>query len=266
MLAPNRNQGTGYARPVRARRRKRVGVATPAGAGLNQPGAPKPAVAPARPAAPHMPAPVAQPAYVGAPASSAGADIRATAQQQLMQAQGGYREAAYRAAMQLGDPAAWAKMQADPQFKGYKFAVDPNSIFSTLARQEKEGLTGIDDTSNQNNAFFGGFRLTDRNNLSADVARDRLGGTTEYQNQLKDFAAALASAQGQYGSDMRDATRADTEAATAREPTDRTPAPAARSNAGAQRAASARQKASASASESKAVSRAKAKARRKKKR
>lgn len=216
MLSP---AGANSRRPRRARRRV-MGRSRVTGGGLNQPGAPKPRaiVKPPPRAAINRPAPVqAAISYAGAPASSAGADIRATAQQQLGQAQGGWREAVFRAAMNMGDPAILAKLRADPQFKGYKFANDPNSVFAQLGRQETTGLRDIDESSNQNNTFFSGLRLGDRTQLQGDISRDRLGAGTDYQNQLKDFAAALAAAQGQYDADIRNANRADTEAATARE-------------------------------------------------
>jgi hypothetical protein len=171
--------------------------------------------------------------------------------------------------MSLGDPNIIAQLQKDPNFAGFKFASDPNSVFNTLARQEKEGLQGVDQASNQNNAFFSGFRLQDRTKLSDEVSRDRLGATTDYNNQLKDFASALLAAQDEFRAKGREATRADTEAASAAEPEDRsTPAAGGgkkgkTKNANKAKKASQTQKAKASAAAAEAEAKAKKKAKKK---
>lgn len=175
---------------------------------------PKPSVKPRTLAPAPPPAPAAGPP----PATSDSATIRANAQQALTGAQTGYRDSAFRAAMALGDPAAWAKMQADPQFAGYQFTQDPNSLFSMLARDETEGLQGLDEESNQRNAFFSGFRLDDRNQFSTGIQEQRAQGARDFDEQLAELARILAGAQGQYNIDIGEADRIDREAAEANAP------------------------------------------------
>src|ERR1044072_8362347 len=130
-LPPNVHTGVGsIARPVRALRRRptfnSVGTVGPTRGGLKQP--PRPAaVAPPRPAAP---APAAAPPNVAAPMTAEGQTLRANADLSLSGAKNAYRDQVYRAAMQLGDQSVLDKLKKDPQFAGYKFAIDPNSQFS----------------------------------------------------------------------------------------------------------------------------------------
>jgi hypothetical protein len=168
--------------------------------------------------------------------------------------------------MQLGDPTAIAKLKSDPQFAGYDFnAIDPNSAFSTLARNEETGLRGIDNTQNENNTFFSSIRLDDRGQLSNDISRQRLGATTGYEDSLKEYARALTDATGRYGIDMGEADRLDREAALAQVPQPGAgggAAPGSPSNPAQQAAGAYRQQQGAAASAAEAAARARTRARR----
>lgn len=160
---------------------------------------------------------------VPAPVTQQSATMRANADQALQLAKTGYLDSAYRAAMNLGDPAVLAKLSANPQFAGYQFTQDPNSAFSSLARDETQGLLDTDTASNANNAFFSGYRLQDRSKLSDDVARQRLGASTSYEDALKAYASTLGGAQGDWNSAYSDADQYDIDAALALDPVNQTP-------------------------------------------
>jgi hypothetical protein len=270
-------------RPVRARRRRRPhvqGTVGPTQGGLNQPHA----VAPPKPKAPPVAKPVVAPyqaaapaiTYGGAPATADANALRANAQLALTGAQGSYRDQVYRAAMDLGDQGILDKLKADPQFAGYKFAIDPNSQFSQLSRALTEGNRGIDENQNQNNTFFSGLRLNERNQFGDENTRQRLGAASSYQDALREYAKALTAAQGQYSNDLTQADQMDLEAATARAPEARTAArppsgtsrggPAANANAARAAAQRSRARASSGAAEAQARTRARSKRARKKKR
>jgi hypothetical protein len=276
---PNQHAGVGSTgRPVRARRRRpqRFGTVGPTQAGLNQPAAPvAPRAAPlAKPqVAPYHAAPPAI-TYNGAPATADANALRANAQLALTGAQGSYRDQVYRAAMDLGDQGILNKLKADPQFAGYKFAVDPNSQFSQLGRALTEGNRNIDVNQNANNSFFSGFRLNERNEFGQDNARQKQGAASDYQDALTEYAKALAAAQGQYTNDMGQADQMDLEAAAAREPEARAAArpagtssggPAANANAARAAAQRSRARASEAAATAEARSRARSKRARKRK-
>ena len=102
-----------------------------------------------------------------------GQTLRANADLSLSGAKNAYRDQVYRAAMQLGDQSVLDKLKKDPQFAGYKFAIDPNSQFSQLGRALTEGNRDIDVNQNANNAFFSGFRLNERNEFGQENARQK---------------------------------------------------------------------------------------------
>lgn len=166
-------------------------------------------------AAPQAPTgPVAPPETVGA------AGVRANTAQAWQGAQTGNRDAIWRAAMNLGDPAVLAQLQANPEYAGYSFAQDPNSLFSTLDRNQATGLKDIANARNAANTFFSGFRIADQDELRGDISRQRLGGVTDYQDNLREFAAALAAARGDFDLGMSQANQMDIDAAAAIEPED----------------------------------------------
>jgi hypothetical protein len=185
--------------------------------------------APPRPMGPNTkgqfrPPPPAQP--VGPPPQTVeGTGIRANANQSWSDAQSGYRDAVWRAAMGLGDQSVFSKLQADPTFAGYKFSVDPNSQYATLGRQETQGLNDVDETQNQGNTFFSGMRLKGRQDLSDDIQRQRLAATTSYEDQLRQYAQALSAARGDYGLALSQADQADIDAALAQDPQPAGPMP-----------------------------------------
>lgn len=176
--------------------------------------------APPRPVAKApTPQPVAyQPPVMPAPPTAVGATGRANAEEAWQGAQTGNRDAIFRAAMNLGDQSVLDQLKADPNYAGYQFSVDPNSAFSQIGRQEQEGLQGIDQASNSNNAFFSGFRLQDRNKLSDESQRQRGAATTGYLDALKGYASALAEARRQHDMDVAGANQQDIDAAAALEP------------------------------------------------
>lgn len=132
-------------------------------------------------------------------------------------AQGQNRDAIFRAVMQLGDPTLFAKYQADPNFAGYSFAQDPNSIFASLGRQEKQGLEDTDANTLAGNTFFSSNRLRDRTNLSDEAGRQRLAGTTGYLDNLKDLAASLGLAGTTHDKALSDADQMDIDNALAQD-------------------------------------------------
>src|SRR4051812_35631882 len=159
---PNRSTtGIGSTSPPRASTnpvpkpvKPKLGPAFPAAA-------PRPVVTPsATYIKPPPPAP--SPATRGASSEA----LRADATTRLGIAGNQNRDAIYRAIMNLGDPTVIAQMQADPRFTGYQFTQDPNSLFSSLARQEQKGLEDIDVNANVGNTFFSGMRLRDRGELT----------------------------------------------------------------------------------------------------
>jgi hypothetical protein len=119
--------------------------------------------------------------------------------------------------MQLGDPTQFAKYQADPNFAGYQFTQDPNSIFASLARQETEGLNQIDEGTLSGNTFFSGRRLQNRNDLTDETGRQRLAGSTSFSDDLKGLAAALGYAENDYNKALTDADQMDIDAALERD-------------------------------------------------
>lgn len=174
----------------------RKGVVRPPG---NIPGAPP--VGPVGSGAPSVVPPVRGPA----PRTAASEIMRANAEQGLGGAKNAYRDAVFRAAMALGDENIFAKLRSDPEFAGYQFAASPNSAMVDLARQEQEGLKTIDNTRNQGNTFFSGFRLGDRQDYTGEVNRQRLNAVGSFNDALAEYAGVLAGAQGQYNQDIGDA-------------------------------------------------------------
>lgn len=149
--------------------------------------------------------------------------MRAAAQQALTGANTTYLDSVWRAAMDLGDPTIFGKLQADPRFAGYQFTQDPNSLFASLARDEEQGLRDTGVGFNENNAFYSGFRLQDEQKLRDEMARQLVAGGTNYTDLLRQFASALGAAQSDYGLAMGEADQLDIDAALAAEPEDRTP-------------------------------------------
>lgn len=139
--------------------------------------------------------------------------LRANAQSALGLANNQYRDAAFRAIMQLGDPTQFSRFQNDPRFSGYQFTQDPNSVFAQLARQEKQGLEDIDVGANQNNTYFSGMRLRDRGKLTDETARQRLAGSTAFEDALREYAAGLGGSENEYRQSMADADQMDIDAA-----------------------------------------------------
>lgn len=207
-----RGRVVGGSRAVPLRRR---GVAQPPKMGI-------PPIPQARHVQPRAPiesrVPVAGPALGPPPLTGEGQQLRNNAGAAWGTAQNTYRDSVFQAAMALGDPNAWAKLQADPQFAGYTFAADPNSDYSRLAREETEGLTDVNQARNANNTFFSGFRLKDRSNLSDDIQRQRLASTSSYDTALREYAAALAGSRDQYNQALWDADQYDLKQAQAAEP------------------------------------------------
>lgn len=119
--------------------------------------------------------------------------------------------------MQLGDTSQFAQYAADPRFAGYSFVQDPNSIFAQLARQESKGLEDIDLGANVGNTFFSGMRNRDRQEFSDETGRQRLAGSTSFQDDLKAYAASLGLSEGQYRQAMADADQMDIDAALERD-------------------------------------------------
>lgn len=143
--------------------------------------------------------------------------MRANAQSALTRAQTANRDAIFRAVMSLGDPGQFAKYQNDPNFTGYQFTQDPNSVWATLARQEGEGLEGIDNSTIGGNTFFSGMRTRDRGRFSDDVSRQRLGATTSFSDDLKAIASAFGLSQDEFRQAMADADQMDIENTLAQE-------------------------------------------------
>lgn len=229
---------------LRARRRQGggsnftqpVGSSLPSVGALGGPGAaaqPKPPVKGGRQApigAPPVVAPVAKytptsPSVGPPPRTAGGEGLRAQAASNLGIAQTQNRDAVYRAIMNLGDPENFAKYGANPEFAGYTFTQDPNSVWASLARQETKGLDTIDKGSLGGNTFFSGKRLQNRTDLSDETSRQRLGASTAYGDDLKALAASLGLAQGQYGGDISSADQMDIDAALEQERISRELAP-----------------------------------------
>lgn len=143
--------------------------------------------------------------------------LRTNAASNIGIARGQNRDAIFRAVMQLGDPTEIAKYQANPEFAGYQFAQDPNSVFASLARQETKGLQDIDTNSNVGNTFFSGMRLRDRQELSDETGRQRLAGSTSFLDDLKNYAASLGLSESQYRQSLSDADQMDIDAALAQD-------------------------------------------------
>lgn len=184
-------------------------------ASINRPAAAAPVGTPApQPRAPVTFAKVNLPPAPTTPRPTANsAALRATAAQDLATAKTQNRDAIYRAVMNLGDPTQFAQYQNDPNFAGYQFTQDPNSLFATLARQETQGLEDIDKSANAGNTFFSGLRLQNRQDLTDETGRQRLAGSTSFSDNLKELAAALGLAQSQYERDIGDADQMDIDAA-----------------------------------------------------
>lgn len=179
----------------------------------NQPGAAPGVVTPPSATYLRAPPPVPSPATPG-PTSTA---LRANATSALGLAQGQNRDSIFRALMQLGDPTQFGQYQNNPNFAGYQFAQDPNSVFASLGRQETKGLQDVDQGTLAGNTFFSGRRLQDRQDLSDEANRQRLAGTTSFLDDLRNFAATLGGANNQYRQDMADADQSDIDAALERD-------------------------------------------------
>jgi hypothetical protein len=183
----------------------------------------------AAPSAPYIsrPAPIPTPATPG-PTSTA---MRLNATQALGSAKSQNRDAVYRALMQLGDTSQFGKYQADPNFAGYQFTQDPNSVFATLARQQTKGLQDIDLGTLGGNTFFSSNRLQGRQDLTDETGRQQLAGTTSFLDDLKSYAASLGVSERDFNQAMADADQADIDAALAQDRLNRddptAPAPAA---------------------------------------
>lgn len=143
--------------------------------------------------------------------------MRANAASALGIAKTQNRDAIFRAIMQLGDPTQFAAYQANPNFAGYQFTQDPNSIFASLARQEQKGLEDIDVGANAGNTFFSGMRNRDRGELTDETGRQRLAGTTSFLDDLKAYAASLGLSENDYNRQMTDADQMDIDAALERD-------------------------------------------------
>jgi hypothetical protein len=149
-----------------------------------------------------------------APVRTAGSEaLRADATSTLGIARNQNRDAIFRAVMQLGDPSLIAKYQQDPTFSGYQFAQDPNSVFASLARQETQGLEDIDVGANAGNTFFSGQRLKNRQELTDETGRQRLAGSTSFEDDLRNYAASLGLSESGYRQSMADADQMDIDAA-----------------------------------------------------
>jgi hypothetical protein len=115
MLPPNVSVGVGIARPPRPQRARRRPRLRSQVVGRPQMGLPTPAhqtVHPAaRPAALQLLLRLLGIAYAPPPQTSAGADIRTGANEAWAGAQNSWRDSVYRAAMQLGDPTAIARLR-----------------------------------------------------------------------------------------------------------------------------------------------------------
>jgi hypothetical protein len=172
------------------------------------------------------PQPQYNPQYQGAPPSVQGATLRANADQMLSGAKNNYRGSVWQAAMNLGDQGILSQLLQDPQFSGYKAAVDPNSAFSQLQRQEDTGLKDVDEGSNAGNTFFSGLRLNDRGKVSQSANDARAQAVHEYQDALRQYAGALAASQTDYNNMYADAQQSDIDAASAIDPQNRQPDPA----------------------------------------
>lgn len=222
---------------LRARRRGRQGgspnrrttvVGGSGTATFNKPTAPKKGLAPAaapqkgavtRPTATYssVNVPVGPPSP-STPIRTAGSEaLRADANRQIGLARTQNRDAIFRAVMNLGDTSLFSKYQNDPNFAGYQFTQDPNSLFAQLARQETQGLEDIDVNSNAGNTFFSGMRLGDRQKLTDETGRQRLAGSTAFGDDLKELAAALGFAESDYERAIADADQMDIDAALERD-------------------------------------------------
>ncbi len=192
----------GRGRPTRPGLRRNTVPMGPRKGVLRGPNTP-PNAAPA--SYPGVPAVTAPKLNAPAPRTAASEIMRANAGQGLGLAQNNWRDQVFQAAMGLGDENIFNQLKADPQFAGYQFAVDPNSIMATLGRQEQEGLKSVDEERNAGNTFFSGLRLNDRNDLSSDFSRQRSGALGDYGKALTEYARALAGSQGKYNQGMGDA-------------------------------------------------------------
>jgi len=143
--------------------------------------------------------------------------MRANAQSTLGIAKTQNRDAVFRAIMNLGDTSQFAKYKADPNFAGYDFTQDPNSLFASLARQETQGLEDIDKGTLGGNTFFSGMRLNNRQKITDETGRQRLGGTTAFGDDLKKLAASMGLAEGDYGRSISEADQMDIDAALERD-------------------------------------------------
>jgi hypothetical protein len=158
------------------------------------------------------------------PVTQQGAQIRSQATGTYSTAVNNYKNQLVQAALRLGSPDILNALLTNPSFKEYAGVLsqgmnDPGSTLSLLNTQETQGLQGVDEDFNKNNAFFSGYRLQDRGRMSDDFSNQRRGAVDEFRlGDQAGFNSSTAQALTDYHNAMNEALGIDTEAAIANEP------------------------------------------------